>query len=140
MVDEVMRRLRTFEELVKARLEADVAGLCAGVRARLEARLLLEPIPVAADLADCRGPLGWGPAFTLGLASGAGLHARVSPRVIDDAFAALTAALGRALDLVGAATEGPGGADAQQRFFRAFHEHGPRHGPLGRLMGAAWAE
>src|SRR5438094_7929311 len=55
-----MRRVRVVEELVKARLEVDVAGVVSGVRARLESRLQLAPIPVAADLADRAGPLGWG--------------------------------------------------------------------------------
>jgi hypothetical protein len=232
MVEQVMRRLRVFEELIKARLEVDVVGLVAGVRARLESRLKLTPIPVDADLADRAGPFGWGrvrttaweapayrkivlshvamppmieglalvalpapslhtpvfacdlmalptrvsvnadlygggalaararaaleplgenfarlgsgpgPAWAAEIASGAGLHAKVSPRAVDDAFAALSAALACALDLTAAATgeAGPGGAEAQRAFFIAFHEHGPRRGPLGRVMGTAWAE
>jgi hypothetical protein len=233
MVEQVMRRLRVFEELIKARLEVDVVGLVAGVRARLESRLKLTPIPVDADLADRAGPFGWGrvrttaweapsyrkivlshvamppmieglalvalpvpslrapvfacdlmalptrvsvnadlygggalagasrvalgplgenfarlgggpgPAWAAEIASGAGLHAKVSPRAVDDAFAALSAALACSLDLTAAApadVEGPGGAEAQRAFFTAFHEHGPRRGPLGRVMGAPWAE
>jgi hypothetical protein len=69
-----------------------------------------------------------------------GLHAKVSPRAVDDAFAALSAALARSLDVMAAAAEGTGGLEAQRRFFEAFHASGPRRGPLGRIMGAQWAE
>lgn len=230
MVEQVMRRLRVFEELIKARLEVDVAGMVAGVRARLESRLALQPIPVDADLGDRQGPLGWGrvrttawqapgcrkivlsrvamrpviegfalvvlpseklaapvfacdlmalptrvsvnadaygtaelaplaralleplgenfarlgstdgPAWAASLSSGRGLHAKVSPRAVDDAFAALNSALARALELLASAPEGDGGEATQRAFFEAFHEHGPRRGPLGRVMGEAWAE
>jgi hypothetical protein len=227
MFDAVLRQARVLEELVKARLEVDVVGLHAGMRARLEARLALQPIPVAADLADKQGPLGlgrvrttaWeaprfrkivlshiamtpvidgfalvalplprldapvfacdlmalptrvsvnadvygpkeltrdvlqplgesfvrlgagaGPAWATTIASGVGLHARVSPRSVDDAFGALTAALARYLDAVQPTVDGPLGAAAQRDFFQAFHEHGPRKGPLGRIFGEAWAE
>ncbi len=239
MVEEVMRQFRVVEELVKARLEVDVAGLVSGVRARLESRLALAPIPVAADLGDRAGPFGWGrirttaweapgyrkivlshvsmrpaiegfavviipaaklsapvfacdlmalptrvsvnadvygtraldeprsdgsrapgrgdvlaplaesfarlgsgsgPEWTRGLTPGNGFHAKVSPRVVDDAFAALTAALARYLDATASAVEGPGGAESQRAFFDAFHEHGPRRGALGRVVGSAWAE
>jgi hypothetical protein len=228
VLDDVMRQVRVLEELVKARLEVDVAGLVAGVRARLESRLSLTEIPVAADLADKKGPLGYGsvrttaweapgfrkialthvhmrpviegfalvllpslkkdapifacdlmalptrvsvnadvygdvghgagslleplgesfarlgagpgPAWAAPLASGIGLHAKVSPRAVDDAFGALGAALARYLEVVSAAPEGPGRGPMQQQFFHCFHEHGPRRGPLGRVFGAAWAE
>jgi hypothetical protein len=228
VVDQVMRQFRVLEELVKARLEVDMPGVVAGVRARLESRLPLHAVPVDADLADKRGPLGFGhvrtsvweapgirkialtqvlmrpmieglalvvlpqpklaaPAFACDLmalptrvsvnadvygadraalrgvleplgesfvrlgggagpgwaqpiASGVGLHAKVSPRAVDDAFAALTAALARYLDVVTAAQEGPGGSELQRQFFQLFHEHGPRNGALGRIYGAAWAE
>jgi hypothetical protein len=60
MVEQVMRQLRVFEELIRARMQVDVAGMAAGVRARLESRLQLTPVPVDADLSDKRGPLGWG--------------------------------------------------------------------------------
>jgi hypothetical protein len=229
-LEQAMRRLRVAEELIKARLEVDVAGIVAGVRARLESRLSLREIPVDADLGDKRGPLGWGrirtiaweapsyrkivlsyvalppmieglalvllpsprlatplfgadlmalptrlsinadlyaapalgeraretlaplgesfarlggtpgPSWTAPLASGAGLHARVSLRAVDDATGALNAALARFLDSVAAASDGPGGAESQAAFFSAFHEHGPRRGPLGLVMGSAWAE
>ncbi len=223
-----MRQVRVFEELIKARLEVDMAGLVAGVRARLESRLSLQPIPVAADLADREGPLGFGrvrtstweapgfrkialsqvsmrpliegfalvalplprlqapifacdlmalptrvsinvdvygepasaralleplgesfarlgagrgPEWATRLASGVGLHAKVSPRAVDDAFAALTAALARYLEVVSAAQESAtGSGDLQRDFFKVFHEHGPRKGPLGRILGANWAE
>jgi Ferredoxin-dependent bilin reductase len=230
VVEEVMRRFRVVEELVKARLEVDVAGVVSGVRARLESRLQLKPIPVAADLGDREGPLGWGrirttaweaggyrkivlshvslrpviegfalvllpqpklaapvfacdlmalptrvsvnadvygseplgpitaqvlaplvesfarlgsrpgPEWAAGIAAGGGLHAKVSPRVVDDAFAAVTASLARYLEITASAVEGPGGAEAQRAFFSAFHEHGPRRGMLGRLFGADWAD
>jgi len=230
MVDEVMQKFRVVEELVKARLEVDVAGLVQGARARLESRLALTTLPVAAELADRAGPLGWGrvrttaweapgfrkivlshvslrpivegfalvllpaarldapvfgadlmalptrvsvnadvygasafssrtagilaplaetfarlgsgagPDWARPLTAGNGLHAKVSPRVVDDAFAALTAALARYLDVTNAAEPGTSGADAQRSFFVAFHEHGPRRGPLGTLFGGAWAE
>lgn len=88
---------------------------------------------------------GAGPSWTLGIASGSGLHAKVSLRLVDDAFAALTAALGRYLDhLIGAPTTSNGAAapwqGAAKTFFDAFHGHGPRRGPLGRVMGKDWAE
>jgi hypothetical protein len=235
MRDEVLRQLRVFEELIRARMQVDVAGMLAGVRARLESRLALEPLPVDADLADKRGPFGWGrvrtsawqapgfrkivlshvalppivegfaltalpsvrraaplfaadlmalptrvsvnadlyalaplqetarraleplgegfsrldsgggPIWAHELGSGRGLHAKLSPRAVDDAFGALNATLARALDLIASAPEdaaGPSttGGDGQRRFFEAFHAHGPRKGPLGRLMGAAWTE
>src|SRR5262245_46366330 len=60
LVDHVMRQMRLAEELIKARMEVDVAGILGGVRARLESRLTLSPLPIDADLADKRGPLGWG--------------------------------------------------------------------------------
>ena len=226
--DSLVRQLRVLEELVKARLEVDVPGMVAGVKARVESRLRLDPLPIEADLANKPGPFGlgsvrtwaWqsaearkivlshiglrpviegfalvihprkrlapifgadlmalptrlsvnadvygareltgdvleplgesfgrlrshaGPAWAQSIASGAGLHARPSPRLVDDAFAALTAAIGRYLDVLTAAKEGSteGNVPSQRDFFTAFHEHGPRKGPLGHLFGAAWAE
>ncbi len=224
-----MRQLRVFEELIRARLQVDVSGMAAGVRARLESRLELEPILVDADLADKRGPLGWGhvrtlvwqaagfrkivlsqvdmppvidgfalvviplaskaapvfaadlmalptrvsvnadlyaapslqeisrraleplaesfarlesgggPAWAQELGSGRGLHAKLSPRAVDDAFAGLNGALARALDTIAGAQEGDS-SDGQRRFFELFHSHGPRQGPLAQVVGAAWAE
>ena len=229
-----MRQFRVVEELVKARLEVDVPGLVQGVRARLESRLALQPIPVAADLGDRAGPLGWGrvrttaweapgfrkvvlshvamrpviegfalvllphatsrapvfaadlmalptrvsvnadvyaatdgnaravlqplgesfqrlgsgagPDWASAIACGNGLHAKVSPRVVDDAFAALGSALARYLDVAtdpasaGDASTAQATTESQRAFFVAFHEHGPRKGPLGRILGSDWAE
>jgi len=227
--DSLVRQLRLLEELVKARIEVDVPGMVAGVRARVESRLHLSPLPIEADLASKPGPLGLGcvrtwaweapearkvvlshiglrpviegfalvihpsskrvapifgadlmalptrlsvhadvygaPALTVGvleplgesfgrlrgdsgpewaqsIASGSGLHAKPSPRLVDDAFAALTGAVGRYLDVLIAAKEGSsdGNVPSNRDFFTAFHTNGPRKGPLGRLFGAAWAE
>jgi Ferredoxin-dependent bilin reductase len=231
MLENVMRQLRVFEELVRARIQVDVAGMVAGVRARLESRLTLQAVPVDADLGDKRGPGGWGrilttawqapgcrkivlsrvdmpplvdgfalvvlplprkaapvfaadlmalptrvsvnadlyaappllevarqaleplsesfarlesgggPAWAHALSSGRGLHAKLSPRAVDDAFAGLNAALARALDLIAAAPEeGDGGAETQRLFFESFHSHGPRLGMMGTIFGGAWAE
>ena len=62
---ELVRHARQLEELVKARLEVDVPGLVAGVRARVETRLHLQPIPVDNDLADKPGPFKLGHVRTL---------------------------------------------------------------------------
>ena len=190
--ESIVRQLRVLEELVKARLEVDVPGMVAGVRARLESRLRLEALPIDADLANKPGPLGlgavrtwaWqspearkvvlshiglrpviegfalvihprdraapifgadlmalptrlsvnadvygarertagvleplgenfgrlrshqGPTWAQAIASGVGLHARPSPRLVDDAFAALTGAIGHYLDVLAASQEG----------------------------------
>lgn len=226
--ESVVRQLRVLEELLKARLEVDVPGMVAGVRARVESRLHLSPLPIEADLASKPTPFGlgtvrtwaWespearkvvlshvglrpiiegfalvihpqkraapifgadlmalptrlsvnadvygaraltvgvleplgesfgrlrsheGPAWAQSIASGAGLHARPSLRLVDDAFAALTGAIGRYLDVLTATKEGSsdGNVPSQRDFFEAFHAHGPRKGPLGHLFGAAWAE
>jgi len=228
--ESLVRQLRVLEELVKARLEVDVPGMVAGVRARLESRLHLTAIPIDADLSNKPGPFGFGavrtwawqspeaekvvlshiglrpviegfalvihpqprrqapifgadlmalptrlsvnadvyggareltagvleplgesfgrlrshegPAWAQAIASGAGLHARPSPRLVDDAFAALTGAIGRYLDVLTTSKEASndGSVPSQSEFFTAFHEHGPRRGPLGHLFGAAWAE
>lgn len=226
--DTLVRQLRVLEELVKARLEVDVPGMVAGVKARVESRLQLKPLPIDADVADKPAPLGlgsvrtwaWesaearkvvlshvalrpliegfalvihpavrrpapifgadlmalptrlsvnadvygtraltagvleslgegfgrlrshaGPDWAQAIASGSGLHARPSPRLVDDAFAALTAGLGRYLDVLATAPEATGEPSPRTTdFFTAFHAHGPRRGPLGRLFGAAWAE
>jgi hypothetical protein len=210
--ESIVRQLRVLEELVKARLEVDVPGMVAGVRARVESRLRLLPLPIEADLAAKPAPLGlgsvrtwaWeaaearkivlshiglrpviegfalvihpnkraapifgadlmalptrlsvnadvygapeltrgvleplgesfgrlrsheGPAWARSIASSAGLHAGPSPRLVDDAFA----------------PEGPADslAASHRDFFTAFHDHGPRKGPLGHLFGAPWAE
>lgn len=226
--ESLVRQLRVLEELVKARLEVDVPGMVAGVKARLESRLHLAPLPIDADLANKPGPFGFGsvrtwawqsteaekvvlshiglrpviegfalvihpqkrrapifgadlmalptrlsvnadvygareltagvleplgesfgrlrshagPEWAQAIASGAGLHAKPSPRLVDDAFGALTGAIGRYLDVLTNAKEetNDGNVPSQREFFTAFHEHGPRKGPLGHLFGAAWAE
>ena len=53
---QLVRRMRQLEELVKARLEVDVPGLLAGVRARVESRLHLKALPIDADLANKPAP------------------------------------------------------------------------------------
>jgi hypothetical protein len=231
MLENVMRQLRVFEELVRARMQVDVAGMVAGVRARLESRLALSAVPIDADLSDKRGPMGWGhvrtsvwtasgcrkivlshvemppiidgfalvvmplvrkaapvfaadlmalptrvsvnadlyaapplhevalrgleplsesfarldsgggPAWAHALGSGRGLHAKVSPRAVDDAFACLNAALAQALEVIAAAPEdGEAGAVSQRLFFEAFHTHGPRRGPLTKIFGTDWTD
>jgi hypothetical protein len=224
--DAIVRGVKQLEELVKARLEVDMPGMVAGVQARLESRLHLEPLPIDADLAmkeaplklghvrtqawesaecrkivlshvamrpaleglslvihprpgrkapifgadlmalptriavnaDCYGPpsetaplfselgesfarLGSGaaPMWTQGIASGAGLHARVSLRLVDDAFATFNAAIGRYLDVLAVSPEGVTNG-AGKDFFTAFHSNGPRRGPLGHILGKDWAE
>jgi len=52
MAGEAARRVRMLEEDLKARQEVDVAGMVAGLRARLSEQLKLEPLPVDADLAE----------------------------------------------------------------------------------------
>jgi hypothetical protein len=100
------------------------------------------PLDTLAPLKENFARLGTssGPPFAAGLSSGLGLHAKLSPRLVDEAFAALTAALGRALEVMKGATEGEGGERTQKIFFQTFHTHGPRRGALGRLMGREWAE
>jgi len=231
MLENVMRQLRMFEELVRARMQVDVAGMVAGVRARLESRLALEALPVDADLSDKRGPAGWGriattawqapgfrkivlshidmpplldgfavvvlplpkkaapvfaadlmalptrvsvnadlyaspslqelarqaleplgesfarlesgggPSWAQAIASGRGLHAKLTPRAVEDAFAGVSGALAQALEVAGNAPEqGEAGAQSQKIFFELFHTHGPRIGPLATVMGSTWAE
>jgi hypothetical protein len=60
MVEETTRRLRGLEEDIKARREIDVAGMVAGLRARLSEQLQLEALPLDADLSERRLPLGLG--------------------------------------------------------------------------------
>jgi hypothetical protein len=100
-----------------------------------------ETAPLFAELGESFARLGSGagPMWTQGIASGAGLHAKVSLRLVEDAFAVLGAAIGRYLDVLTAAPlTHPNGAGKD--FFVAFHAHGPRRGPLGHILGSAWAE
>jgi hypothetical protein len=229
MFERVMRQARVAEELLKARLEVDMAGLVAGMRARLEAALPLESLPLEGDLADRQGPIGWGrvrtfawqapklrkivlshvsfppmidgfavvllpnpilrcpifaadlmalptrisvnadwygmrevgassdslaplqenfarlrnrpgPSWAAPIASGEGLHGKISLRLVEDAFGAVTTALGCALEMTQKAPEGTSNDGLQSQFFQLFHDHGPRKGPLGYLLGQAWAE
>lgn len=100
------------------------------------------PLEMLAPLRESFGRLGTGsgPPWSLGLASGVGLHAKVTPRLASDANAAISAALGRALEVISQAQPGPGGAESQAAFFRAFHAHGPRKGPIRYVYGPAFAE
>lgn len=225
---ELVRQALKLEELVKARLEVDTRGLVAGVRARVESRLQLQPIPVDNDLGDKALPLhsgrvqtwawecaearkvvlshvsmrpviegialvihpapgrqapifgcdlmalptrlsvnvdvygdkertadvfeglgetfgrlrsGDGPAWASSIDSGRGLHAKCSLRLVDDVFGALQVGLGRYLDVLTAApVDEAARSQVDKRFFEAFHGNGPRRGPLGMLLGPAWAE
>jgi hypothetical protein len=220
------KKAREIEEDLKARREVEVEGMVAGVRARLEQRLALVPLPVDGDLGDHKGPLGlgrvrtWafragrlrkivlshvamppiveglaltviplpeldfpvfaadlmalptrvsvnadvygrelqtrgallpllptfrnlgvgaGPLWAARLGSGRGLHAKLNPRMVDQGFAALTQALSCYLDELEQAAPGRS-TEPQTAFFQAFHNNGPRKGPLSRVMGQDWAE
>ncbi len=220
------KKAQEIEEDLKARREVEVEGMVAGVRARLEERLSLSPLPVDGDLSDRKGPLHWGrvrtsvfraarlrkivlshismppiieglalvvipvpdldvpvfaadlmalptrvsvnadvygrdwqtrnallpmaptfrhlgssagPVWAARLGSGRGLHAKLHPRVVDQGFAALTQALQCYLDELDQAAPGRS-TEPQMAFFQAFHDNGPRKGPLSRIMGESWAE
>ncbi len=60
LLAEASRRARTLEEDLKARREVDVAGMVAGLRARLLDQLPLAALPLDADLQEKAGPLGLG--------------------------------------------------------------------------------
>ena len=60
LLAEATHRARTLEEDLRARREVDVAGMVAGLRARLSEQLSLEPLPVDSDLAEKRATLGLG--------------------------------------------------------------------------------
>ena len=83
-----------------------------------------------------------GPAWAQSISSGAGLHAKPSLRLVDDAFAALTARARRYLDVLTGDKEGTsdGNVPSNRSFSTAFHAHGPRTGAARPLFGAAWAE
>lgn len=110
-------------------VNADVYG------APPETRGVLAPLAASFDGLESTRPASWAAA----LASGEGLHARVSPRLVGEAYGALTAALGAFLDALAAASEEPGRSDEQERFFQLMHAHGPR-GRSALLFGAEWAE
>jgi hypothetical protein len=57
---DLLGRVERLRSELSARLEVDVPGLVAGVRARLEGSLQLAPLPIDADLIERRGPLGVG--------------------------------------------------------------------------------
>ncbi len=94
--------------------------------------------PHEASLAQLRNRQGkeWSEV----LASGHGVHARVDPRRAEECSATLFAVVGQYLQGLAEARPGELGAASQRTFFAAFHEHGPRRGPLGRVLGADWAE
>ena len=100
------------------------------------------PLDMLSPLREAFGRLGStsGPAWSLGLSSGVGLHAKVSPRLASDGFAALSAGLGRALEMISQAVPGPGGKETQEAFFRMFHAHGPRRGPIRYAYGADFSD
>lgn len=81
------------------------------------------------------------PAWADTIASGRGLRARVSPRIVGEAYGAFTSALGAYLDALAVAPDGDPaeGAQEQAEVFRALHEHGPRR-RMRWLFGEAWAE
>jgi hypothetical protein len=60
LLDQAGHRARALEEDFKARREIDVAGMVAGLRARLAEKLPLEPLPIDADLSERRAPVGFG--------------------------------------------------------------------------------
>lgn len=80
-----------------------------------------------------------GPLWSAKLGSGQGLHAKLKPRMVDQGFAALTQALAAYLEQLKDAPPGRS-TESQEAFFDAFHDNGPRKGPLRRVMGEAWAE
>jgi hypothetical protein len=60
LASEAGRQARTLEEDIKARREIDVAGMVAGLRARLTEQLVLESLPIDSDLGERRLPVGLG--------------------------------------------------------------------------------
>lgn len=64
LFQEATHQARRIEEDLKARREVDVAGMVAGLRARLSEQLTLEPLPIDGDLALKSGPLGLGKVQT----------------------------------------------------------------------------
>ena len=123
-------RLSVNAEVYGTRPSAVGGGGTAGMLAPLgESFARLDPRPA--------------PPWSTGIASGEGLHARVSPRLAGEASAALTGALGAYLDALAAAgqSDPPDGREREQAtFFRLLHSHGPRQGPLRWMFGEAWAE
>lgn len=94
--------------------------------------------PHEASLARLRNRKG--KAWSAVIESGYGVHARVDPRRIEECSAALFAVLGAYLSALTEAKTGELGVPSQRTFFQAFHEHGPKKGPVGRVFGAEWAE
>ncbi len=133
-------------ELAAPVFACDYMGLPTRIAVNVDAYGVRElgnmPLDLLSPLRESFGRLGStsGPPWSLGLASGIGLHAKVAPRLGNDAYAALLAALGRAIETLSQAKVGPGGRESQEAFFRAFHAHGPRKGPLRYLYGSAFAE
>ena len=80
LFQEATHQARRIEEDLKARREVDVAGMVAGLRARLSEQLTLVPLPIDGDLALKSGRLGLGISIIsyannicLGIATDAGL-------------------------------------------------------------------
>lgn len=62
--EELVRQARSLETDLRARREADVAGMVAGLRARLAEQVPLVPLPLDADLQEREAPLGLGKVRT----------------------------------------------------------------------------
>lgn len=60
LAGEATHRARTLEEDLRARREVDVAGMVAGLRARLLEQLQLEALPIDGDLSEGRAKWGLG--------------------------------------------------------------------------------
>lgn len=80
-----------------------------------------------------------GPLWAARLGSGHGLHARLRPRQVEEGFAGLKEGVASYLKELEDAPPGRS-IESQTQFFYAFHQNGPRVGPLKRVMGDEWAE
>lgn len=90
MLTDAIGRVQRLRSEWKARIEVDVEGMVAGVRARIESRLSLTPLPIDGDLQEHRGRLGIGRVRTWAFESPElrkVVVAQVSVRPMIDAFA-----------------------------------------------------